>query len=74
MGENLQFAGQDNCRTLLCPSYVLRASKDKPLSKDVLGTDGYIAPEAYLGDVCPKSDIFSAGVIMFLLVAGRSRQ
>jgi serine/threonine protein kinase len=44
---------------------------DSPKSKAVVGTDGYIAPEAYLGDVCPKSDIFSAGVIMFLLVAGR---
>jgi serine/threonine protein kinase len=38
--------------------------------KDVLGTDGYIAPEAYLGYVCPKSDIFSAGVVMFALIAG----
>jgi serine/threonine protein kinase len=44
---------------------------ESPKSKAVVGTDGYIAPEAYLGDVCPKSDIFSAGVIMFLLVAGR---
>ena len=32
-------------------------------SKAVVGTDGYIAPEAYLGDVCPKSDIFSTGVV-----------
>lgn len=45
--------------------------KDKPLSKDVLGTDGYIAPEAYLGYVCPKNDIFSAGVVMYILIAGR---
>jgi serine/threonine protein kinase len=44
---------------------------DSPKSKAVVGTDGYIAPEAYLGDGCPKSDVFSAGVIMFLLVAGR---
>merc|ERR1719456_1408081 len=42
-----------------------------PKSKAVLGTDGYIAPEAYLGDVCPKSDVFSAGVILYLLVVGR---
>jgi calcium-dependent protein kinase len=44
---------------------------ESPKSKAVVGTDGYIAPEAYLGDACPKSDVFSAGVIMFLLVAGR---
>jgi serine/threonine protein kinase len=37
----------------------------------VVGTDGYIAPEAYLGHVCCKGDIFSAGVIMFVLVSGR---
>ena len=37
----------------------------------MLGTDGYIAPETYLGLASPKSDIFSAGVIMFALVEGR---
>merc|ERR1719506_2941265 len=44
---------------------------ESPKSKAVVGTDGYIAPESYLGDACPKSDVFSAGVIMYLLVAGR---
>jgi calcium-dependent protein kinase len=44
---------------------------ESPKSKAVVGTDGYISPESYLGDVCPKSDIFSVGVVMFLLVAGR---
>jgi len=44
---------------------------NSPRSKAVVGTDGYIAPEAYLGDVCPKSDIFSVGVVMYVLVAGR---
>lgn len=42
-----------------------------PRSKAVVGTDGYIAPEAYHGDVNPKSDIYSAGVVLFLLVVGR---
>jgi calcium-dependent protein kinase len=40
-------------------------------SKIVLGTDGYIAPEGYLGYISPKSDIFSAGVIMYLLMSNR---
>lgn len=44
---------------------------NSPRSKAVVGTDGYIAPEAYLGDVCPKSDVFSAGVVLYVLVAGR---
>merc|ERR1719253_1559089 len=42
-----------------------------PRSKAVVGTDGYIAPECYHGDVNPKSDIYSAGVVLFLLVVGR---
>merc|ERR1711964_535166 len=42
-----------------------------PRSKAVVGTDGYIAPESYHGDVCPKSDVFSAGVVIYVLVAGR---
>jgi calcium-dependent protein kinase len=44
---------------------------DMPKPVAVVGTDGYIAPEAYLGDACMKSDVFSAGVIMFVLVEGR---
>lgn len=39
-----------------------------PKTKDVLGTNGYIAPEAYAGDYSPASDIYAAGVIMFKLL------
>jgi calcium-dependent protein kinase len=42
-----------------------------PKSQQILGTDGYIAPECYIGGLSPKSDIFSAGVILYLLVTGR---
>jgi len=41
-----------------------------PKAKDVLGTDGYIAPEAYLGTYSPASDIYSAGVVMYKLLTG----
>jgi serine/threonine protein kinase len=37
----------------------------------VVGTDGYIAPESYLGLACPKSDVFSAGVLMYTLITRR---
>jgi serine/threonine protein kinase len=42
-----------------------------PKSRDVLGTDGYIAPEAYDGDYSPASDVYAAGVIMYKLLTGR---
>merc|ERR1719181_1972402 len=42
-----------------------------PRSKAVVGTDGYIAPECFHGDVSPKADVYSAGVVLYLLVVGR---
>jgi calcium-dependent protein kinase len=42
-----------------------------PASKNrIIGTDGYIAPERYLGFKCPKNDIYSAGVVMYALITG----
>lgn len=37
-------------------------------AKDVLGSDGYIAPEAYDGEYSPASDIYAVGVIMYKLL------
>lgn len=41
------------------------------LAKNVVGTDQYIAPEAYTGHYSTASDIFSVGVIAYRLVSGR---
>lgn len=41
------------------------------ISKRVVGTDQYIAQEAYGGRYSPASDIFSVGVIAFKLISGR---
>lgn len=42
-----------------------------PVSKDVVGTDQYIAQEAYSGRYSPLSDIFAVGVIAYRLLCGR---
>lgn len=39
-----------------------------PAAKDILGTDQYIAPEAYAGNYSPKSDVFAVGVIIYKLL------
>jgi len=42
-----------------------------PTAKDVVGTDQYIAQEAYAGKYSPLSDIFSTGVIGYRLLTGK---
>mmetsp|Transcript_38069 Transcript_38069/g.68798 ORF Transcript_38069/g.68798 Transcript_38069/m.68798 type:complete len:368 (-) Transcript_38069:79-1182(-) len=42
-----------------------------PTAKDVVGTDQYIAQEAYAGKYSPLSDIFSTGVIAYRLLTGK---
>jgi serine/threonine protein kinase len=44
---------------------------NSPKAKDVLGTDGYIAPEAYLGAYSPASDMYCVGVITYKLLTKR---
>eukprot|EP00434_Breviolum_minutum_P010343 symbB.v1.2.009126.t1/scaffold577.1/size258142/1 len=39
-------------------------------SRHVLGTDQYIAPEAYEGKYSPASDIFAVGVIAYKMLTG----
>jgi serine/threonine protein kinase len=39
-------------------------------ASEVLGTDQYIAPEAYEGSYSPASDIFAVGVLTYKLLSG----
>merc|ERR1719247_2602027 len=41
------------------------------VAKDVVGTDQYIAQEAYAGKYSPLSDVFAVGVIAYRLLCGR---
>jgi serine/threonine protein kinase len=40
-------------------------------AKDVVGTDQYIAQEAYAGKYSPLSDIFAVGVIAYKMLSGK---
>merc|ERR1711964_220055 len=45
--------------------------ENSPSVKKVVGTGGYMAPEAYGGDYSPASDMYSIGVIMYVLLTKR---
>lgn len=43
-----------------------------PKSRNFVGTPGYIAPEALMGQACPQSDLWSVGVICYILMTGET--
>jgi serine/threonine protein kinase len=47
-----------------------RYDPTSPKSKSVVGTHGYIAPESYKGEYTPSSDLWSVGVIFYVLMTG----
>lgn len=41
-----------------------------PVANTIIGTQSYMAPEVHMGEVCPKSDLWSLGVIACELLTG----
>jgi serine/threonine protein kinase len=60
-GKTLKLLDYDTCVSWIPGS---------PKRRLFAGTPGYIAPESLLGDATPQSDLFSVGVILYILMTG----
>jgi serine/threonine protein kinase len=45
-------------------------SPKSPKARCIVGTPGYIAPESFKGNYTPSSDLWSVGVILYILMTG----
>ena len=70
--ENILWGDINDCSTLKIIDFglSLNFNEDKGVQKAV-GTPYYMAPEAIRGVFFPESDLWSIGVIMFIMVTGR---
>ena len=63
--ENILFASKKDYSTLKLIDFGLSAYIDK--SKNIVGTPYYMAPEMTEGHSYPQSDIWSLGIIIFII-------
>jgi serine/threonine protein kinase len=51
--------------------YGLVEEMKRNAKSDLMGTPGYIAPEALTGDAAPATDLFALGAVAYLLLTGK---
>ena len=64
--ENMLFANKKDYSTLKLIDFGLATNSKK--DKNAVGTPYYMAPEMIEGISCPQSDIWSVGVIVYLML------
>ncbi len=66
--ENILFSNKKDYSTLKLIDFGLATTKR---DKKSVGTPYYMSPEMINGDSCPKSDIWSVGIIVYLMITGK---
>jgi interleukin-1 receptor-associated kinase 4 len=54
----------------LAKSFSTTGAQTSALASTIFGTSAYMAPEAFRGDISPKMDVFSFGVILLEIITG----
>ena len=66
--ENILFSNKKDYSTLKLIDFGLATTES---DKKSVGTPYYMSPEIINGETCPKSDIWSVGVIVYLMLTGK---
>jgi len=69
--ENFRFKDPSATTLQLLDFGAAKPSDERPKAHTVTGTLLYAAPEVFSGDYCRSCDLWSCGVILFLLVSGQ---